>query len=48
MKNPKSFFNVALEEKLYGLSNPQGNHGEDVKERCVAKTLVPGPGFLFF
>ena len=23
---------LACQERLYGLSNPQGNHGEDVKE----------------
>jgi len=35
-----------LKERLYGLSNPEGNHGEDVKELYYYLDATPGGEYL--
>ncbi len=35
-----------LKERLFGLSNPEGNHGEDVKELYFYEDAIPSSAFL--
>ncbi len=35
-----------LKERLFGLSNPEGNHGEDVKELYFYQDALPSSAFL--
>ena len=37
-----------LKERLFGLSNPEGNHGEDVKEYYYYLDATPTSGYLKF
>jgi hypothetical protein len=37
-----------LKERLYGLTNPQGNHGEDVKEVYYYEDATPTSSYLRF
>ncbi len=37
-----------LKERLFGLSNPQGNHGEDVKEYYWFEDATPSHAYLAF
>ncbi|CAL1160478.1 unnamed protein product [Cladocopium goreaui] len=42
----KFHFSQLREEKLYGLSNPQGNHGEDVKELYYYLDATPTHSYM--
>ncbi|MEJ7697183.1 MAG: hypothetical protein WKF78_11330 [Candidatus Limnocylindrales bacterium] len=35
-----------IKERLFGLSNPEGNHGEDVKELYFYEDAIPSSAFL--
>ena len=35
-----------LKERLFGLTNSQGNHGEDVKEYYFYRDATPSHGYL--